>query len=62
MSVIASSTVNNDEDLVMDKNTWNKLKQIDIDDAEQYMDSESSSDSDEEKNVNMPSISKHLLK
>lgn len=26
MSVIASSTINNDEDLILDKKTWDKLK------------------------------------
>lgn len=38
MSVIASSTLNNDEDLILDKRTWDKLKQIDeAEDIEKFI-------------------------
>lgn len=62
MSVIAASTINNDEELLLDKSTWDKLKQIDIEDAEKYMDTSSEDEEDEDKNYNMPGMSKHLSK
>jgi len=48
MSVIAATAINNDEDLTLDKKTWDKLKQIDIDEAQAYMPDDSSS---EEENL-----------
>jgi len=48
MSVIAATAVNNDEDLTLDKKTWDKLKAIDIDEAQAYMPDDSSS---EEENL-----------
>lgn len=48
MSVIAATAINNDEDLTLDKKTWDKLKQIDIDEAQAYMPDDSS---EEEENL-----------
>jgi len=63
MSVIASNTVNNDDDMVLDKSTWDKLKQIDIEDADKYIESSSDDDnSQDDHNANMPGMSKHLKK
>ena len=44
MSVIAASTINNDEVLLLDQKTWDKLKKIDIEDAHKYMEPDSSDD------------------
>lgn len=49
MSVIASSTIENDEDLILDKKTWDKLKKIDIEDAHKYMPDDFVSEDEEEK-------------
>ena len=45
MSVIASSTINADEELTLDKKTWDRLKKVDIEDAHKYI-SESEEDED----------------
>ena len=38
MSVIASTTLDNDEEMVLDKKTWDKLKQIeDAEDIQKYV-------------------------
>lgn len=37
MSVIAATTLDNDEDLVMDRKTWEKLKTIDLEDLHKYV-------------------------
>lgn len=47
MSVIAATAINNDEDLTLDKRTWQKLKTIDIDDAQGYMPVDSESEGEE---------------
>jgi len=48
-SVIAINTVNYDDELTLDKKTWDKLKAIDIDEAHQYISEESS---EEDENLN----------
>ena len=38
MSVIAASSLNNDEDLILDRRTWDKLKQVeDAEDIQKYI-------------------------
>ena len=49
MSVIAATAINNDEDLTLDKKTWDKLKNIDIDEAQGIMPVDS--ESEEEENL-----------
>jgi hypothetical protein len=44
MSVIATTTIDNDEELTLDKKTWDKLKKIDIEDAHKYIPEESEED------------------
>lgn len=48
MSVIAATSINDDEELLLDQKTWDKLKQIDIDEAHKYIpkDEESSEEED----------------
>lgn len=38
MSVIAATTIDNDDELVLDRKTWDKLKKIDLDEAYKYLD------------------------
>jgi len=47
MSVIAASTINNDDEMTLDAKTWDKLKAIDIDEADKYIET-SSEDEDSE--------------
>lgn len=61
MSVIAATSINNDEELQLDAKTWDKLKQIDIEEVDQYL-SEESSDNENEENFNAPGLSKDLAK
>jgi hypothetical protein len=37
MSVIASMTIDNDDELKLDQKTWEKLKKIDLDEAYKYI-------------------------
>jgi len=37
MSVIAATTLDNDEDLTLDRKTWDKLKTIDLEDLHKYV-------------------------
>ena len=37
MSVIAATTLDNDEDLTLDRKTWEKLKTIDLEDLHKYV-------------------------
>jgi len=37
MSVIASTSINNDDELTLDRKTWEKLRQIDIDEVHKYI-------------------------
>ena len=62
MSVIAASTINNDEEMILDKATWAKLKSIDIEDADKYIVESSEDDDSDENNINqnLPGMSKHL--
>ena len=59
MSVIASTTIGNDDEMVLDKKTWAKLKQIgDAEDIHKYIDySDMDSDSSEHGNMNLPGMS-----
>lgn len=63
MSVIASSTLNNDDELILDKKTWDKLKQIDVEDLDKYIDM-SDDDSEEEGkyDASLPGLSSSLKK
>jgi len=61
MSVIAATSINNDDELMLDAKTWDKLKQIDIDEVHKYI-SESSSDNENEENINVPGLSKDLAR
>lgn len=48
MSVIASTTIDNDDEMVLDKKTWAKLKQIeDADEIHKYIEYSNDSDSDD---------------
>lgn len=60
MSVIASSTINNDEDLILDKKTWDKLKQIDADDLDKYIDQSSDTEESGNYDASLPGMSKNL--
>ena len=42
MSVIAATSINNDEELVLDARRWAKLKQIDIEEVGKYLPEDSS--------------------
>lgn len=58
MSVIASTTINNDEEMILDKKTWDKLKQIDeAEDIEQYIDAQDESSDSENHDMNLPGMS-----
>jgi len=48
MSVIAATSINNDDELMMDKKTWDKLKKIDIDDAHKFLPKEQDTESEED--------------
>lgn len=37
MSVIASMTIDNDDELKLDQKTWDKIKKIDLDEAYKYI-------------------------
>ena len=37
MSVIASTSINNDDELTLDRKTWDKLRQIDIEEVHKYI-------------------------
>ena len=37
MSVIASATIDNDDELMLDKRTMEKLKKVDIEDVHKYI-------------------------
>ena len=51
MSVIAASSLNNDEDLILDQRTWDKLKQVeDAEDIQKYL-PKKLEDSDDEENM-----------
>lgn len=51
MSVIAASSLNNDEDLILDQRTWDKLKQVeDAEDIQKYL-PKKLDDSDDEENM-----------
>ena len=51
MSVIAASSMNNDEDLILDAKTWDKLKSIeDAEDIQKYL-PKRLDDSDDEENM-----------
>lgn len=61
MSVIASTTINNDEDLILDKKTWAKLKTIDADDLDKYIDYSSDSQNSElNYDASLPGMSSNL--
>lgn len=63
MSVIASSTIENDEELKLDKKTWDKLKEIEAEDLDKYI--EGDSDEDESENnydASLPGTSMNLKK
>jgi hypothetical protein len=49
MSVIASSNINNDDELVLDKRTWGALKEIDVEEMHKYV-SEENSEEDIDEN------------
>jgi hypothetical protein len=51
MSVIAASSLNNDEDLILDSKTWDKLKLIeDAEDIQKYL-PKNLPESDDEENM-----------
>lgn len=61
MSVIATATINNDEEMTLDKKTWDKLKQVEAEDLDQYIEDSSDSDSDERNyDPSLPSMNKSL--
>ena len=49
MSVIAATAIDNDDDLRLDKRTWDKLKELDIDENPDVIPEDSSSE--EEENI-----------
>jgi hypothetical protein len=51
MSVIAATTINADEELQLDRRTWDKLRSLEPEDIEQYL-PERGEDS-EERDMNM---------
>jgi len=62
MSVIASSTVNNDEEMMLDQRTWDKLKTLDVDELDKYIEESSDNEDSDEQNINLPGMSKNLRK
>ena len=48
MSVIAATSINNDDDLMLDKKTWDKLKKIDIEEAHKFLPKEMDTESEED--------------
>jgi len=60
MSVIASTTLNNDEDMVLDKKTWDKLRSIEPEDLDKYIDVSSESDSERNYDPSLPGMNKNM--
>jgi hypothetical protein len=58
MSVIAATSINNDDELMLDAKTWDKLKQIDVEEVDKYLSEESSSE--EEGGVGMSNKNRKL--
>lgn len=56
MSVIASTTINNDDELTLDKKTWDKLKQVEAEDLDKYIDVSSEDESERNYDPNLPSM------
>ena len=52
MSAIAATSINQDEELTLDKKTWAKLREIDIDEPQAYKYLPKDSDTEEEENIN----------
>jgi len=47
MSVIATTSINNDEELTLDRKTWQKLKEVDVDDLQNFLPEEVDSQDEE---------------
>jgi len=51
MSVIAASSMNNDEDLILDSKTWDKLKLVEAEDIQKYIPKNYHPESDDDENM-----------
>lgn len=62
MSVIASTSLNNDDEMTLDKKTWDKLKKIEAEDLDKYIEVSSNDDSDGSRNydASLPNMNKSL--
>jgi hypothetical protein len=58
MSVIASTNIDNDDELRLDARTWDKLKQIDVEDAHKYMSDDSEDSEDLEQDPELRAMKK----